>query len=153
MKTLSLLILILISTVELNSTSFIKSTLTYYDYIILPLSEAVAEAETGLWRDKKYRHRLVSSAGAIGIMQIKPMTAKDYCEGLWEEFLFKRYYNIMCGRMILDALYFRCSRDLLCTIRSYRFGFRGAKSSKNKDERYMSVIKDYFKYSMGINIL
>ena len=78
---------------------------------------AVAEVESG------FRSRVVSSAGAIGVMQIMPRTGRDVF-GLSRDDLFEPKTNIRAGVTFLDQLIDRYEGRIDLALSHYNGGSR-----------------------------
>ena len=96
---------------------------------------AIAYAETGHLPEPK-RHKAVSVSGAIGKMQVMPITGKHMKCGN----LFNPDENLRCAKKYLRWLRRNyCHSDLFCLVMSYRHGPSGfiKKMKTNKiDKKY-----------------
>ena len=100
----------------------------------VPVSLALAVAET----ESSFRHRVVSSAGARGVMQIMPLTAEREL-GTDRELLFDPEINIRLGIEYLHRLYVFYGRRWEAALSHYNGGtLRGKNAHSAKPHSYTS---------------
>ena len=89
-------------------------------HVPVTLVRGIAYAETGAWRGRKIRARIRSRSGAIGIMQIMPMTGRHHCPGFD---LKVPEQNIRCGALYIAWLRANyCQSSDYCVAASYLNG-------------------------------
>ena len=105
------------------------------------LLSGIAYAETGSWPESK-RPYLVSSAGALGYMQIKPSTAQDICPG---HSLYDKMQNIFCSAAYLKWIkrHYCRSKGNFCLAMSYRHGPTAFKRGVRLDWRYWRKVRRF----------
>jgi soluble lytic murein transglycosylase-like protein len=85
----------------------------------------------------------VSSAGAIGLMQVTPWTAKRVCEIHDPKLLFEPKLNIQCGVAIF-ALHYKDRGSVIAALREYNGGYRCMKSKRcGESENYWPRVLNY----------
>ncbi len=88
--------------------------------------------------ESTWRHDVVSSAGAVGLMQIKPSTASMF--GYSREDLFCPIKNIEAGSLYLKYLldkYNGCIRTALAAYNCGPYGFKGKQVCANYANRIL----------------
>ena len=105
------------------------------------LLSGIAYAETGSWPESK-RPYLVSRAGALGYMQIKPSTAQDICPG---HSLYDKVQNIFCSAAYLKWIkkHYCRSRGSFCLAMSYRHGPTAFRRGVRLDWRYWRKVRRF----------
>jgi soluble lytic murein transglycosylase-like protein len=84
------------------------------------LLRGIAYAETGAWSGRSIRKTIRSKSGAIGIMQLMPLTGRHYCKGLDLE---NPRDNIECGAIYIKWLQRHyCGYNDYCVAASYLNG-------------------------------
>ena len=105
------------------------------------LLSGIAYAETGSWPERE-RPYLVSSAGALGYMQIKPSTANDVCPG---HSLYDKVQNIFCGAAYLKWIktYYCKGKGSFCLAMSYRHGPTAFRRGVRLDWKYWRKVRRF----------
>ena len=105
------------------------------------LLSGIAYAETGSWPESR-RPYLVSSAGALGYMQIKPSTAEDVCPG---HNLYDKMQNIFCSAAYLKWIkrHYCRGKGNFCLAMSYRHGPTAFKRGVRLDWRYWRKVRRF----------
>ncbi len=126
----------------LNKTD-IYDVVGYMSGISDGLLRGIAYAETGHLQNKPLkRTTAISSAGAVGLMQIKPSTAGDVCPKIN---LYNPSDSVICAALYLKWIEKRyCHhKDSFCLAMSYRHGPTGFRRGANRDYRYWGKVKKF----------
>ena len=105
------------------------------------LLSGIAYAETGSWPEER-RPYLVSSAGALGYMQIKPSTAQDVCPG---HSLYDKVQSIFCSAAYLKWIkrHYCKGKGSFCLAMSYRHGPTAFRKGVRLDLRYWRKVRRF----------
>jgi N-acetylmuramoyl-L-alanine amidase len=75
------------------------------------------------WAESRWNHRLVSPAGAVGVMQVRPATAAFMATALGEELdVYDLEQNAIAGVAYLDHLHGRLGGDVRRILAAYHQG-------------------------------
>jgi soluble lytic murein transglycosylase-like protein len=103
-----------------------------------------------MFQESSFDERVVSSHGAIGLMQLMPSTAKDVF-GVSKSELYDPETNIMLGVQYLAQLREGYAGDLQKAIIAYNQGVTNVNKGKYTTKYYLKVKKHYDKVESLIN--
>jgi len=97
--------------------------------------------------ESNFEPEAVSSAGAVGLMQIMPSTAEWLCQMLdVEKDIYHPEDNIYLGIKYLEYLLKMYDGDLLKSLMAYNVGPAGleTESGRNSGRRYLKRVMNYY---------
>jgi len=97
--------------------------------------------------ESNFEPEAVSSAGAVGLMQIMPSTAEWLCQMLGvEKDIYHPEDNIYLGIKYLEYLLKMYDGDLLKSLMAYNVGPAGleTESGRNSGRRYLKRVMNYY---------